>query len=110
VTSRVNSAEGGSNGTTVTIANSGGSSGNAWDHLGIPTGAFTFATAALQKGSLGYRMAPGSATTLGPYVGWNLTGWPLFRGRFYIRFSARPRRAPGSRTSRTRATQSTCRS
>lgn len=36
-----NSAEGGTNGTTVTTANSGGASGNAWDAVFLSTGAGT---------------------------------------------------------------------
>ena len=39
MTQLLNSAEGGSNGTTVTTGNSGGTSGNAFDSVLIGTGA-----------------------------------------------------------------------
>ncbi|WP_372728979.1 hypothetical protein, partial [Nocardioides sp.] len=91
MTARVNSAEGGTNGVTVTTANSGGASGDAWDSMYVPSGqSITFASAAAQKGTLGYRMVYGSASGVGANVRWTLTGWPQLRARWYMRFSAYP--------------------
>jgi hypothetical protein len=91
VTARVNSAEGGTNGTTVTTGNSGGTSGDAWDWVSIPTGtALTFATAAAYKGSLGYRFTQGTASGTGAYFRWNTTGWTSVRTRGYFSVSAYP--------------------
>jgi hypothetical protein len=61
LTARVNSAEGGTDAATVTTANSGGTSGDAWDSVNIPSGTtLTFATAAAYKGSRGYRITSGT--------------------------------------------------
>jgi hypothetical protein len=53
-----NTAEGGTNGTTVTAGNSGGTSGTAWGTVSISGSgtALTYATAAAQTGSLGYQV------------------------------------------------------
>lgn len=62
-----NSAEGGTSGTTVTTANSGGSSGAAWDAVAIdPTDDFAFSNTHAAHGSLSYHVVigntPGVAT------------------------------------------------
>jgi hypothetical protein len=91
VVARVNSAEGGTNGATVTTANSAGASGNAWSSVNIASGTtLVFATAAAYKGSLGYRMTQGTGTGVGANVRWDLTGWLQARGRFYLRATAYP--------------------
>lgn len=51
----INTAEGGTDGVTVTTANSGGGSGDAWDTVAISTGgALTFSNFAPAHGSRGY--------------------------------------------------------
>jgi hypothetical protein len=91
VTARVNNAEGGTSGATVTTANSGGTSGDAWDSVSIPSGTTaTFATAAAYKGSRGYRLTPGSGSGTGPSLRRSLVGWTRFRDRWYLRVSALP--------------------
>lgn len=88
---RVNSAEGGTNGTAVTTANSGGASGDAWDVISKPSGtAFTFSTAAFYKGTLGYRATHGTANGTGLNWRWSLSGWTKFRLRRYFSVSAYP--------------------
>lgn len=51
-----NTAEGGSNGVTVTTGNSGGTSGNAWDTVSVGTG-LTYDTATKMHGGVGYAFA-----------------------------------------------------
>jgi hypothetical protein len=90
VTARVNAAEGGTNGAAVTETNSAGTSGDAWDGVNVPTGtSITFAAAAAYKGTRGYRVTPGTGDTA-PSLRWSLTGWPLTRTRFYLRFPSLP--------------------
>lgn len=81
-----NTAEGGSNTTAVTAANSGGASGTAWNSVNLAT--FTFATAAAMHGALGYRQANPGTTT--PYLRWDATATDLAAVRFYFRMSALP--------------------
>ena len=66
-----NTAEGGSDGTTVTTGNSGGSSGDAFDVVTIAAGQILrFASAAAFQGALGYECA---TTTTGQIFGeWDL--------------------------------------
>jgi hypothetical protein len=91
VTARVNSAEGGTSGATVTTANSGGTSGDAWSTVDTPSGtSATFQTAAAYKGSRGYRITSGSANGTGASLRWSLEGWTQVRARFYVRFAALP--------------------
>ncbi len=64
----LNNAEGGSNTTTVTTGNSGGSSGNAFDAVSIGTGsALTYSSAQAAHGSLSYLYA---WTTNPTYMSW----------------------------------------
>ena len=51
-----NTAEGGSNGVTVSTANSGGTSGTAWDSVSVGTG-LTYDTATKMHGGVGYAFA-----------------------------------------------------
>jgi hypothetical protein len=62
---RNNTAEGGTNTTVVTTANSGGQSGTAFDSIAFANS--TFATAAAQSGSLGYAINTGE-------LNWAYTG------------------------------------
>jgi RHS repeat-associated protein len=77
-----NSAEGGTNGTTVTVANSGGASGDPFNVVTRGTGAaLTFATAAAEHGSLGYSLTATSGTgTHLDWTGYNATSAAV---RFY---------------------------
>jgi RHS repeat-associated protein len=77
-----NSAEGGPNGTTVTVANSGGASGDAFNVVTRGTGAaLTFATGAAEHGSLGYSLTATSGTSTGfTWNGYNATSAAV---RFY---------------------------
>lgn len=71
-----NNAEGGSNGTAVTTANSGGASGTAFDSLGSGTGsAITFDNAHAAHKSLSYKIVTGTST-VNSFVTWStsLTG------------------------------------
>jgi RHS repeat-associated protein len=77
-----NSAEGGTNGTTVTVANSGGASGDPFSVVTRGTGAaLTFATAAAEHGSLGYSLTATSGTTTA--VTWNGYNATSAAVRFY---------------------------
>lgn len=58
-----NGAEGGPNGATVTTANSGGLSGNAFDAVSIGTGAAATFDTAHAYGSRAYKIVSGSSTT-----------------------------------------------
>lgn len=76
-----NTAEGGSDGTTVTAANSGGASGDPFTSVSIGTGAgLTFSNLQEAHGALSYRMVnvSGQATTL-RYT------WPV-TSKLYVRF------------------------
>jgi RHS repeat-associated protein len=77
-----NSAEGGTNGTTVTVANSGAGSGDPFNVVTRGTGAaLTFATAAAKHGSLGYSLTATSGTTTAlTWNGYNATSAAV---RFY---------------------------
>jgi hypothetical protein len=68
-----NNAEGGTNGTTVTTANSGGTSGDGWDTVTITASTtLTFSSAQSAHGSLSYLMTtPASAIT--SFVQWTST-------------------------------------
>lgn len=65
-----NTAEGGSDNTTVTEANSGGTSGDAWQDTSI-SGTVTFDNERLLKGSMAYKSSKASAVY--SRVGWNDT-------------------------------------
>lgn len=78
-----NTAEGGSNGTSVSYANSGGASGNAFNILGT---APTFATSAAERGSLGYLFNSTNQSGLT----WTLTAYNAVAINFWIRFLEAP--------------------
>lgn len=64
-----NSAEGGTNGTNVTSANSGGNSGDKFNTVTPGTGTLTYDTAAAAHGLLGYNFT--SSGTGSGVVSWN---------------------------------------
>lgn len=77
-----NSAEGGTNGTTVTAANSGGGSGNAFSSVTIGSGAaLTYASAAAAHGTLGYSLT-GAASTV-TTISWSSFSDTSVTARFY---------------------------
>jgi hypothetical protein len=82
---RGNTAEGGTNGTTVSTGNSGGTSGTAWDLVSIPTGTLTYSNTQAQQGTLSHKFVTTTATTAEAIVRWgdalNLTAASL---RFYV--------------------------
>jgi hypothetical protein len=91
VTARTNRAEGGADGVKVSAANSGGTSGDAFNAADAPAGcSVTFATAAAYKGTRGYRITQNSSSSWGGYLRWTVTGWPIVRTRFYLRATAYP--------------------
>jgi len=84
-----NSGEGGTVGTTATIANSGGASGDAFGQISI-TGSpsFTYASNAVMHGSRSYRVAGAAADVLKAYL--INTGSSSGATRVYIRFNTLP--------------------
>lgn len=84
-----NNFEGGSDETTVSTANSGGSSGTAFSAVQIDSGAVVkFDTAQAAHGTLSVRIDP-SANTLA-YVRWALSAYTETWGRFYLYLTANP--------------------
>lgn len=68
-----NTAEGGTNGTTVTAPNSGGASGDAFDAVSIGAGnSLSFTNAAPLRGSLSYLWTKAAAVQ--SFAGWTWTG------------------------------------
>ena len=76
-----NGAEGGTNGTTITTANTGGASGDALSDISLGSGGLVFSNASSAHGSLSYMLtgASGSAT----YLGWNGYNDTSMATRFY---------------------------
>ena len=94
MTQLLNSAEGGSNGTTVTTGNSGGTSGNAFDSVLIGTGAsVTYSSAQSAHGELSIESVLGSSAS-SSMVEWStsLTGSSLSQVwfRVYVYLPALP--------------------
>lgn len=82
---RANNAEGGSDGTTVTVGNSGGSSGDAFSSI-VGTG-LTFSNLVVGAGSLSYRTA--NASVYAVYSGLGaLTHWTLKARVYFANVSA----------------------
>ncbi len=54
-----NSAEGGTNGTNVTVGNSGGASGNPFFGINAGTGSIKFNYAVANSGNYSYNFGPG---------------------------------------------------
>jgi len=83
-----NTAEGGSNGTTITTGNSGGGSGSAWDTVTIDASALAvFDNGAAMHGSLANKLT-GSGSG-GVRLEWNSTQTTIY-GRAYCYISAFP--------------------
>lgn len=79
---RSNTLEGGTNATSITTANSGGASGNAFDYAFIGSGVtLAYENAQKMHGSLS--MAVQTVAAAASYAGWNITN-RKFWGRFYI--------------------------
>jgi hypothetical protein len=87
----VNSAEGGSSGTTVTSVNSGGTSGTAFDSVGLGTGVtLTFDNTQAAHGSLSYKVTTPS-TAAASYLVWSSFGTvSQLWFRFYIYLTSNP--------------------
>jgi hypothetical protein len=80
-----NSAEGGANGATITTANSGGSSGDAFVQVtvaGVPT--YNFSNNAAAHGSLSYRITGVSGDTAKIYLGSTASSQGTMRGYVYF--------------------------
>ena len=88
---RSNTLEGGTNGTTISPANSGGSSGSAFDvaQVGGTNGVCAFETTRAFAGTVSAAIATG-ATVVDPYVGWTVPNMPVIYGRFYAYVTANP--------------------
>lgn len=91
-----NNAEGGTDTTAATTANSGGKSGDAWDAVEIGgSGAITFDNDHAERGALAYKVVgDASANTM---LTWNtkLGTLPELWGRVYVWLSALPSSAIG---------------
>jgi hypothetical protein len=89
---RNNTLEGGTNATTITTANSGGASGNAFDsaQVGGTNGVCSYENTRAFAGTLSAAIASGT-TSVDPYIGWTLIGGqPVIWGRFYAWVTANP--------------------
>jgi fibronectin type 3 domain-containing protein len=84
-----NSFEGGTNGTAVTAANSGGASGNALNAVSCSAGTVTYSTASAAHGSVSALASPGTGLC---YVQWSKSITPTNEayGRAYLNLSANP--------------------
>jgi hypothetical protein len=86
-----NSFEGGTNGTTITSANSGGTSGQAFDAIGSGTGTTVAFSSTSMHGSLGAVLAVGS-TAAGANLQWSSTSLGTISatswGRIYFSLSS----------------------
>jgi hypothetical protein len=82
---RQNTAEGGTNGTAVTTANSGGTSGDAWTDV---KNTWTFSNAQAASGTLSYQCSQVAGT--GASVMWDFSSAPLTThyGRLYLYMTA----------------------
>lgn len=67
---RQNTADGGTNGTTVSTGNSGGASGTAWDLVAIPTGTLTYSSTQARQGTLSYKVTTTAATAAEGILRW----------------------------------------
>jgi len=85
-----NTAEGGSNGTTVTTGNSGGSSGDAWSAVDIQSGVTgTFSSTTAAHGSLSYSVDVAASGNTGYFAWTGLSAGTLFV-RAYVNIAANP--------------------
>lgn len=89
---RSNTSEGGTNAVTVTPANSGGASGDAFDtaQVGGTGGVCVCETTRAFAGTKSLAIAS-STTSVDPYFGWTIPGGqPVIWGRFYAWVTANP--------------------
>jgi hypothetical protein len=85
---KYNTAQGGTNGTTVTAGNSGGGSGDAFNGVSNANGEWTFSNANSIRGGLAYKcVQAGSAST---NLNWDIAALTDFYGRAYFYFTAMP--------------------
>src|SRR5215218_2907628 len=86
-----NTLEGGSNGTTITAGNSGGTSGDAFDSVVIATNDSLVFDNAHAKETLALKAATGASST-GTYAAWTTTigTQTTFWGRMYLYRTANP--------------------
>lgn len=85
-----NSAEGGTNGSTVTISNSGGASGNAFDAAARSgTGTLTYSNASSAHGGLSIHVNSPLATDTS-FVVWSTGNDANVAARFYLYLNALP--------------------
>lgn len=84
-----NNAEGGTNGATVTVANSGGASGTAFSSLSIGTGATFAYDNTHARGTLAYKVATGTTNAVA-YVQRNVTATATMGGRGYVYLTTAP--------------------
>lgn len=94
MTSFLNNFEGGTNGTTISNANSGGTSGNAFNVIGSGTGTTeAYSSSFAAHGTLSGKMQVGT-TSAPAYISWNSTTLgtvsAISYGRAYIYLSAAP--------------------
>lgn len=87
-----NTFEGGSNGTTLTTGNSGGTSGNAFDTVSVgSTGTVTYDSAQSMHGTYSAKMVSDANWTGPSAVYWNTTSAaPYFYTRLYVRTLTAP--------------------
>lgn len=86
---RTNTFEGGSSGTAITTANSGGTSGDAFSLVTVPAGGTaTYDTGSAKNGTLGARLATGSAA--GPFMQQPFTADTDFSIQGWWKFDATP--------------------
>lgn len=100
-----NSAEGGTNGSTVTVANSGGASGNAFDAAARSgTGTLTYSNASSAHGGLSIHVnTPVAADT--SFVVWSTGNDADVAARFYLYLNALPSSAVNILTVRSASAQ-----
>jgi len=89
----VNTAEGGTNTTDVTNANSGGSSGNAITSVTLNSGTVKFSSTQAQKGSLSYQITKSSTNSC--FMVWDSALSTQFAFRGYVYYDALPSAGTG---------------
>lgn len=96
MTLKVNTAEGGTNGTTVTTGNSGGASGNAFNAVTINgASTLTYDNSRSMHGFFSYKYhCVSGSTTFTDWTGYTATTMPL---EFYFMFGTLPSAAAGVR-------------
>lgn len=83
-----NTAEGGTNGTTVTLGNSGGASGTALAAVTPGTGTITFDSTVAHTGSYSYNLTAGTGSNC--FIGYGMSSATVMTSRVYIYFTGWP--------------------